>query len=61
MAPSSGRPPIKNPKNERLNLRVTPQEKAEIKKFAQENGYTLLNLIQMGIEAVKNKDNSGQT
>ena len=56
MAPSKGRPPIDNPKSGRLDIRVTPLEKAEIKKFAQEHGYTLLELIREGIEAVKEKE-----
>ena len=60
MAPSKGRPPIDNPKNGRIDIRITPQEKAEIKQFAQEHGYTLLELIREGIEAVKKKENPGQ-
>ena len=57
MAPSKGRPPIDNPKSGRLDIRVTPLEKAEIKKFAQEHGYTLLELIREGMKAVKKKGN----
>lgn len=53
MTPSQGRPRIDNPKTERLFIRVTPKEKEEIYSFAQEKGYTLLELIYMGIEAVK--------
>ena len=59
MAPSKGRPPIDNPKSGRLNLRVTPLEKAEIMEFAQKHGYTLLELIRKGMEAVEKEGNPG--
>lgn len=59
MAPSSGRPPIENPKNERLYIRVTPGEKAEIMEFANKYGYSLLNLIRKGMEAAKKEGNPG--
>ena len=59
MAPSQGRPPIENPKTERLFIRVTPQEKAEIQSFTKETGYSLLTLIKKGIEAVKKKQSVG--
>jgi len=53
MSPSQGRPPIENPKTERLFIRVTPQEKSEIQGFSKKTGYSLLALIKKGIEAVK--------
>lgn len=53
MSPSQGRPKSDNPKAERLYIRVTPQEKAEIYEFTQKTGYSLLELIRKGIEAVK--------
>lgn len=53
MSPTQGRPHIENPKSERLYIRVTPQEKEEIHSFAKETGYSLLDLIIKGIEAVK--------
>ncbi len=55
MSPSQGRPRIDNPKTERLFIRVTPQEKAEIQSFMKECGCTLLALIKKGIEAMKEK------
>jgi hypothetical protein len=48
-----GRPPSDNPKNARFFICVTPQEKAEIYAFARSSGYSLLDLIKKGIEAVK--------
>ena len=41
--------------NDRLYIRITTQEKETITKFAKENGYTLLELIRVGIEKVKEK------
>lgn len=55
MSPKMGRPPSDNPKTETIKIRVTPSEKKEIFKFKDEQGYTLLELIQLGIEAVKKK------
>lgn len=50
-----GRPPISNPKSERLFIRVTPDEKKEIQEFSKETGHGLLELLKIGIEAVKKK------
>ena len=55
MSPRTGRPPKKNPKSERLYMRVTPQEKKEIMKASHETGLSLLDLLKKGIEAVKKK------
>lgn len=59
MAPTQGRPPSDNPKTERLFIRVTPQEKAEIQSFTKQSGFSLLELIRKGIEAVKQKQSFG--
>lgn len=53
MSPTQGRPKIENPKTERLYIRITPEEKAEIQQFCQSTGYSLLELIRLGIESVK--------
>ena len=55
MAPTLGRPPIDNPKSERLYIRVTPDEKAEMQAITKETGLTLLDLIRAGIQAVTKK------
>lgn len=55
MAPTQGRPPIDNPKSERLYIRVTPDEKAEIQEITKKTGLTLLDLIRAGIQAVTKK------
>ena len=49
----TGRPKSDNPMNERLYIRVTQEEKEEINHFSKENGYTLLELIRMGIKKAK--------
>ena len=53
MAKIRGRPPSDNRKNARFFICVTPQEKAEIYAFARSTGYSLLDLIKKGIEAVQ--------
>ena len=55
MSPTQGRPHSDNPKSERLYIRVTPAEKAEIQAAAKKSGFTLLELIRKGIEAVNKK------
>lgn len=53
MSPRTGRPKSENPMDDRLYIRVTRKEKEEINKFSKEHGYTLLELIRIGIEKVK--------
>lgn len=53
MAQPRGRPRSDNPKSERFFICVTPQEKAEIYAFAKSAGYSLLELLKKGIDAVK--------
>ncbi len=57
MSPQIGRPPIDNPKSDRFNIRVSPNEKKEILKFSKESGKGLLDLIKIGIETVKSETN----
>ncbi len=53
MSPRTGRPKSDNPMNERMFIRVTKEEKEEIMQFSKDSGYTLLELIRIGIERVK--------
>lgn len=53
MSPRTGRPRAENPKSERLHIRVTPDEKAEIQEFCKEFKVSMLDLIRKGIEAMK--------
>lgn len=53
LSPRTGRPKSDNPMNERIYIRVTKKEKEEIMSFSSSNGYTILELIRIGIEKVK--------
>ena len=53
MSPRTGRPKSDNPMNDRLYIRVTREEKEEINKFSKQHGSTILELIRLGIEKVK--------
>lgn len=55
MSPKMGRPPIEKPKNERLHIRVTADEKSEIMAFCDEKKLTCLELIREGIKAIRDK------
>lgn len=55
MAPRAGRPKKDDPKSERLYIRVTPSEKAEIQAAAKRTGLSLLELIRKGIQAATKK------
>ena len=55
MSSRMGRPPLDNPKSERITMRVTPEEKSEIMNFCKESGKGLLELLKIGIKAVKKK------
>lgn len=56
MSPRTGRPPTENPKTDRFNIRVTPEEKKYILDFSKETGKGLLELIRIGIKTVKEKE-----
>lgn len=53
MSPRTGRPKSDNPMNDRLYVRVTKEEKEEIMKFSSNSGYSILDLIRIGIEKIK--------
>lgn len=55
MGPQVGRPKSKNPKSERIFIRVTPGEKKEIQEFSSKSGIGLLDLLKIGIETMKKK------
>lgn len=55
MSPRTGRPQSDNPKTERLYIRVTPDEKTEIQEVCKTRSVSLIDLIRMGIEAIKKK------
>lgn len=53
MSPTKGRPKLNNPKNDRIYIRATKEEKKEIMDFSDKSGYTLLELLKIGIEKVR--------
>lgn len=55
MSSRMGRPPLDNPKSERITMRVTPDEKTEIMQFSKESKKGLLELLKIGIKTVKKK------
>ena len=55
MGTKMGRPKSENPMDERIYIRVTKKEKEEIFDFSKEHGYSILELIRLGIEKVLNK------
>lgn len=55
MSPRTGRPPLENPKTERIFIRVAADEKSEIMAFCSEKKMTCLELIREGIKAIKGK------
>ena len=57
MSPRTGRPKLDNPMNDRLYIRCSKEEKEEIMNFSKESGYSLLELIRIGIEKIKSKKN----
>lgn len=56
MSPKIGRPPAENPKTDRFNIRVTPEEKKEILEFSKKSGKGLLDLLKIGIQAVEEQE-----
>ena len=55
MSPRTGRPKSENPMNDRIYVRVTKQEKKEIMDFSSESGYSILELIRIGIEKIRSQ------
>lgn len=53
MSPRTGRPPIDKTRNDRLYVRISSEEKADIQKFCKENDVSILDLIRCGIEVKK--------
>ena len=41
--------------NDRIYVRVTKQEKKEIMDFSSESGYSILELIRIGIEKIRSQ------
>ena len=53
MSPSKGRPPIDNPKNVRLEIRLTQEQANLLKECADKLSLTKTDVINKGISMVK--------
>lgn len=53
MSPTNGRPPIENPKNVRLEIRMTKSQAETLADCAIRLNTTKTEVINMGIEMVK--------
>ena len=53
MSPSKGRPPIDNPKNVRLEIRLTVQQAETLSECAERLQVTRTDVINKGVEMVK--------
>lgn len=57
VAAKRGRPFSDKPtKTTRLEIRVTPEEKQEVMEFAKASDLSLYDLLQIGMEAVQQRD-----
>ena len=55
MSPRTGRPKSENPMNDRIYVRVKKKKKKEIMDFSSESGYSILELIRIGIEKIRSQ------
>ncbi len=53
MSPSKGRPPIDNPKNVRLEIRLTAKQAELLAECAEKLHVTRTDVINKGVEMVK--------
>ena len=53
MSPSKGRPPIENPKNVRLEIRLTEKQAKTLAECAKRLQVTRTDVINRGVEMVK--------
>lgn len=60
MANKDGRPPVENPKQSVLGVRVTIQDHERIKKYAAEHHKTISQVVLDGLELLYNKEETKQ-
>ena len=56
MANKDGRPPVENPKQNVLGVRVTAEDHERIKKYAVEHHKTISQVVLDGLELLYNKE-----
>lgn len=47
--------PSDNPKTDRFNIRVAPDEKTKIMEFIEKHNISLLDLLKKGMQAIEKK------
>lgn len=53
MSPRTGRPPVDNPKNIKMNIRISEETAKDLQECADALGISRVNVIEMGIKLVK--------
>lgn len=56
MTPRTGRPPIENPRNRRLSIRLTESEYQEVEDCARLTGMSKTDLVLDGIRLVRERE-----
>lgn len=55
MSPRTGRPPIENPKSERITVRLGKEESEILNQYCEENEVERAEAIRRGIRELKKK------
>ncbi len=53
MSPKTGRPPVENPKNVKMNIRISEDTAEKLKECAEIMNVPRVNVIEKGIELVR--------
>lgn len=53
MSPRTGRPPIENPKSERITVRLDKEHSKILSNFCKENGVERAEAVREGIKRLK--------
>jgi len=53
VSPRTGRPPIKNPKSVKMNIRISEETAKNLQKCAETLKISRVNVIEKGIQLVK--------
>ena len=53
MSPRTGRPPVDNPKNVKMNIRISEETAKELIECAEALNISRVNVIEKGIKLVK--------
>lgn len=53
MSPKTGRPPIENPKNVKMNIRISERTAKDLQECADALDISRINVIERGIQLVK--------